>query len=107
MAQKFTNTSPARATTLTATKRARFPARFARKDARTLALRLAYGPQSNTTNQVTVAPAYQLAMAGSAELQAARASLLSALVHTGYDAGRCQEILVDFDRLRKVAAPAA
>ena len=42
--------------TLTARLRRRFPGRYARKDARTLVLRLAYGQQSKLTTEVTAGP---------------------------------------------------
>ena len=97
----------ARTTTLSAFKRAQYVDRFVRKDARTLSLRLAYGPQSNRTNQVTIAPAHLLALSSKAEVLAVRAALGQALARTGYDAVRCQEILADFDRLRKPTAEVA
>jgi hypothetical protein len=73
--------------TLTARLRRRFPRRYARKDARTLALRLAYGQQSKLTTEVTAGPAGRLA---AAELERARAPAAGA----------------GADRLRQGALPA-
>jgi hypothetical protein len=87
---------------LTAAKRVRFPARYARKDARTLVLRLVYGPQSNLTNAV-------IERSGSAtgdnrDVTAARQAVVEKLPLTSYDPVRCRQILADFDRLRKSRA---
>ena len=83
------------ADTLTLRKRRRFPERYARKDARTLALRLAYGPQSKLTTEVT-----QGAVARLAEFEMARERerLGQALGLTRYERDRCQRILAAFDR---------
>jgi hypothetical protein len=87
---------------LTAAKRVRYPARYVRKDARTLVLRLAYGPQSNVTNTVIERPG--LATGDNRDLTAARQTLLEKLQLTSYDPVRFRQILADFDRLRKSRA---
>lgn len=88
--------------TMTAANRDRFPARFARKDARTLVLRMAYGPQSNRTNALTEAPAAFLAMSSERDFKAARQKVEATLPATFYDHARCHQILADFNRLRRV-----
>ena len=87
--------------TVTANQRARFPARYIRKDARTLALRLTYGSQSKLTNTVTQGPTHLLAIGDDLEYQAVRQSLLKALASTGYDSLLRERIVADFDRLRR------
>ena len=94
--------SPTPNTTLTAAKRLRFPARYVRKDARTLVLRLAYGPQSNVTDAVIENSA--LATDNNRDFTATRQTIKETLPLTGYDQVRCQQILADFDRLRKLRA---
>jgi hypothetical protein len=89
-------TSPAQKATLTAAKRVRFPARYVRKDARTLVLRLAYGPQSNVTDAVSERTGLAL---GSRDFTAARQTVEETLPLTGYNSVRCRQILADFDRL--------
>jgi hypothetical protein len=81
--------------TLTLRKRRRFPERYARKDARTLALRLAYGPQSKLTTEVTQGSVVRLA---DAEIARERGRLLQALGLTRYERDRCRSILAAFDR---------
>jgi len=96
---QFPVTSPTHNPTLTAAKRARFPARYVRKDARTLALRLAYGPQSNVTDVVIKRSG--LAMGKDHNFIAARQTIEDTLRLTSYDPSRCRQILADFDRLQK------
>jgi hypothetical protein len=84
-----------RSETLTAARRRRWPARYVRKDARTLALRLAYGPQSKLTRDVVPGPAERLA---GPELARERDRLQRALTLTLYDRERCRRILAAFDR---------
>ena len=98
----FPVTSPTHNATLTAAKRVRFPARYVRKDARTLVLRLAYGPQSNVTNAVIERSG--LAAGKNRDFAAARQIIEETLPLTGYDPVRCRQILADFDRLRKSRA---
>ena len=81
--------------TLTAGRRRRFPARYRRKDARTLALRLAYGLQSKLTVAVVASPGERLA--GPA-LERERERLHQALALTGYDRERCRQIAAAFER---------
>src|SRR5689334_940165 len=81
--------------TLTRRKRRRFAERYARKDARTLALRLAYGPQSKLTTEVTEGSVPRLA---EAEIARARGRLVQALGLTRYERERCRSILAAFDR---------
>jgi hypothetical protein len=97
----FYRTSPSQNATLTAARRVRFPARFVRKDARTLVLRLAYGPQSNVTNAVIERTGLAI---GSRDFTAARQTVEETLRLTGYNSIRCRQILADFDRLRKSRA---
>jgi hypothetical protein len=97
----FFVTSPTHNATLTAAKRLRFPARYVRKDARTLVLRLAYGPQSNATDAVIERTG--LAM-GNRDFTATRQTVEETLPLTGYNSVRCRQILADFDRLRKSRA---
>jgi hypothetical protein len=87
--------SPLAADTLTLRKRRCFPERYARKDARTLVLRLAYGPQSKLTTEVTQGPAALLA---EGEIARERTRLLQALAVTRYERARCRSILAAFDR---------
>jgi hypothetical protein len=94
-------TSPVQTATITAAKRVRFLSRYVRKDARTLVLRLAYGPQSNETDSVIERTG--LAM-GSRDFAAVRQTVEETLPLTGYNSIRCQQILADFDRLRKSRA---
>ncbi|MFO1060770.1 MAG: hypothetical protein U1E53_27825 [Dongiaceae bacterium] len=84
-----------RSETLTARLRRRFPARYLRKDARTLALRLACGPQSKLTLAVVAGPGERLA--GPA-LERERERLHRALALTGYDRERCRGIAAAFER---------
>lgn len=93
--------SPLAADTLTLRKRRRFPERYARKDARTLALRLAYGPQSKLTTEVTQGPAARLA---ESEIARERRRLVQALGPTRYERDRCRSILAAFDR-RHASSP--
>lgn len=58
-------------------------------------MRLAYGPQSKLTTEVTAGPAVRLA---AAELERERARLQHALALTGYGKERCRRILAAFDR---------
>ena len=81
--------------TLTRRQRRLLPARYARKDARTLALRLAYGPQSKLTIEVIESPVPRLA---EAEVAQQRGRLLQALGLSGYDGERRRRILAAFDR---------
>ena len=83
------------ADTLTLRKRRRFPQRYARKDARTLALRLAYGPQSKLTSEVTQGAVARLA---ESEIARQRGRLVQALGLTRYERDRCRSILAAFDR---------
>ena len=96
----FTMASSAHKATLTAAKRARFPARYGRKDARTLVRRLTYGPQSNVTDALIARPG--LAADKNHNVLAARQTVEETLSRTGYDPARCRQILVDFDRLRRL-----
>jgi hypothetical protein len=98
----FSVTSPTHNATLTAAKRVRFAVRYVRKDARTLVLRLAYGPQSNVTEAVIGRTG--LAMREIRDFAAARHTVEEALPLTGYDSVRRRQILADFDRLRKSRA---
>lgn len=84
--------------TLTATKRGLFPARYARKDARNLVLRLTYGPQSNSTGEVIERAG--LAGGSGRDLTPSRQTIEKALPLTGYDPVRCRRLLEDFDRLK-------
>ena len=86
---------PAATETLTLRKRRRFPERYARKDARTLALRLAHGPQSKLTTEVTDGTMPRLA---EAEIARERGRLVQALALTRYERDRCRGILAAFDR---------
>ncbi len=86
---------PAATETLTLRKRRRFSERYARKDARTLALRLAYGPQSKLTTEVTQGSVARLA---EAETARERGRLVQALGLTRYERDRCRSILAAFDR---------
>lgn len=99
---QFPVSSPTHNPTLTAAKRVCFPARYVRKDARTLALRLAYGPQSNVSDAIT--KSFGLAMGNNRDFTAARQKMEKALPLTGYDPVRCRQILADFDQLRKSLA---
>ena len=81
--------------TLTLRKRRRFPERYARKDARTLALRLAYGPQSKLTTEVTQGAVARLA---ESEIARQRGRLVQALALTRYERDRCRSIQAAFDR---------
>jgi len=83
------------ADTLTLRTRRRFPQRYARKDARTLALRLAYGPQSKLTTEITQGSVARLA---EFEMARERERLGQALGLTRYERDRCQRILAAFDR---------
>jgi len=86
---------PLAADTLTLRKRRRFPQRYARKDARTLALRLAYGPQSKLTTEVTQGSVARLT---ESEIARERERLVQALGLTRYERDRCRSILAAFDR---------
>ena len=81
--------------TLTRRQRRLLPARYARKDARAQALRLAYGPQSKLTTEIVQGAAPRLA---EAEVAQERGRLLQALGLTGYDEERRRRILAAFDR---------
>jgi hypothetical protein len=87
--------SPVAVDTLTSRKRRRFPERYARKDARTLALRLAFGPQSKLTTEVTEGPVVRLA---EGEVARERTRLVQALTLSGYERDHCRSILAAFDR---------
>jgi hypothetical protein len=86
---------PVAADTLTLRKRRLFPARYARKDARTLALRLGYGPQSKLTIEVVQGAAGRLA---DSDIARERERLVQALALTRYERDRCRSILAAFDR---------
>jgi len=85
--------------TLTASKRRLFPARYARKDARSLVLRLIYGPQSNSTQEVIERAG--LAVGGGQDPAASRQTIQKVLPLTGYEPVRCRRLLEDLDRLQK------
>ena len=93
---------PVAAETLTLRKRRCFPERYARKDARTLALRLAYGPQSKLTTEVVQGAVARLA---DSEITRERERLVQALALTRYERDRCRGILAAFDR-RHAGPPA-
>jgi len=87
-------------TTLTARKRVHAPHLFTRRDARTLALRLTYGPQSNADNGVQTAGAHRLPKIGSEAAGPTRAALQRALDLSGWPHERRMGILANFDRSR-------
>ncbi len=85
---QFPVASPTRSATLSATKRVLFPARYVRKDARTLARRMTYGPQSNLTAAIIMRPGMAM---GKDRNAVARQIMEETLAKTGYDPSRCRK----------------